>query len=72
MATIIPVSTTVRMALNAGTSGTKPVTKNVSLGNINEAVGADDLLEMTDALAGLLEFPVTAVKKYSVTLITKK
>lgn len=68
MANIIPVSSTLRMTLNAGNDGDKPVKKSVSVNNVNDSASAESVLTMTDAFGALLEFPVTAVKKYSVSL----
>lgn len=71
MANTIPVSSTVRMTLDAGNDGDKPVKKSVSVSNVNDSASADSVLTMTDALGALLAFPVEAVKKYSVSLLTR-
>lgn len=70
MATESRISTTVRLTLNAGTSGDKLITKNVSVGNISESATADTLVKAAGAFATLLEYPVAAVKKYSVSVLT--
>lgn len=71
MANIIPVSSTLRMTLNAGNDGDRLIKKSVSVRNVNDAASADSVLTMTDAFGELLEFPVETVKKYSVSLYTR-
>lgn len=69
MAMINPVSATLRLTMNIGMDGSKQITKTVSLGNISESASADSLAAVASALGGLLEYPVGAVKRYSVGML---
>lgn len=69
MAMISPVSAALRLTINTGMDGSKQITKTVSLGNISESASADALAAVAAALGGLLEYPVAAVKKYSVGML---
>lgn len=69
MAIINPVSAALRLTINTGMDGSKQITKTVSLGNISESVSADSLAAVAAALGNLLEYPVAAVKKYSVGML---
>lgn len=69
MAKIYHVSTAVRLTLNAGIDGDKLIKKSVSVNNISDAADADSLIGVTALLGELLEYPVSAVKKYSVSLL---
>lgn len=69
MAAISHISSALRLTLNAGTDGDKLVTKNVSVSNISETASADALINVAGMLGGLLEYPVTEVRKYSVSTL---
>lgn len=69
MTTITPISTVVSLTLDAGTDGDRQVKKTVSIRNISDTASADTLMNAAGALGGLLEYPVTAVKKHSVSVL---
>ena len=49
----------------------KAVEKSVSVSGIGNDVTAEKILAVTGALAGLLEYPVTSVKKYDTGLLVE-
>jgi hypothetical protein len=59
------------MALNLGMTDGKAVEKSVSVSGIGNDVTAEKILAVTSALAGLLEYPVTSVKKYDTGLLVE-
>lgn len=71
MAAINPISTALRLIINTGMDGDKPVTKTISITNIRETASADVLAAIAAELGELLEFPVEAVKKYSTGLLVE-
>ncbi|MEG1799717.1 MAG: hypothetical protein RR214_05975 [Synergistaceae bacterium] len=71
MAQINALSTSLRLVMSVtGTDG-KPAEKTVSLSRIDNAITADKAKAVGDALAALLEHPVTATKKYSVGILAE-
>jgi len=71
MATINPISASLRMTVNLGMTDGKAVEKSVSVSGIGNDVTAEKILAVTGALAGLLEYPVTSVKKYDTGLLVE-
>lgn len=65
MATITPISATLRLTFDLGMEGDKRITKSVSFGNIVEDTSANALAIVANALAALAEYPLDNVRKYS-------
>lgn len=71
MATINPITTSIRMTVNLGTVDGKAVEKSVNISNIGNDVTADKILAVTGVLADLLEYPVSATKMYNTGLLVE-
>ena len=69
MATINPVSASLRLTLDLGSVAGKPVTKSVSVSRIGSSASADALAAVSAALGSLLAHSVTETKKYSTGLL---
>jgi hypothetical protein len=69
MANINPISTSMRLTLNLGEVDGKVVEKSVNISKLNNSISVENLAALSDALAELLEHPVTAVKKYETSLL---
>lgn len=71
MAQINALSTSLRLVMSvAGVDG-KAKEKTVSLSRVDNAITAEKANAVSDALAALLEYPVTATRKYSVGLLAE-
>lgn len=71
MANINPISTSIRMTLDLGTVDGKKIEKGVSIGNLGNNATVAVLHTSAAALAALLQYPVTANKKYSTGLLVE-
>ncbi len=66
MAEYLPIKSSVVFRLNAGVDGNgKMVARSVTMSRVSPGVGADSLKSATDAIGGLLDYPVFAVEKVS-------
>ena len=71
MATLIPVSTTMRVAFQTGVDGKgNPVLRTRSFNRVKTTAVAQDILEVATALATLQEFALVSVKKADIADIT--
>ena len=64
MASINPISTSIRMTLNLGVVDGKQVEKTVSINNLDNEVTPETVNAVVAALESLLEYPVTETKQY--------
>lgn len=71
MASINPISTSIRMTLNLGVVDGKQVEKSVSINNLNNEVTPETVDAVVTALEALLEYPVTETKQYETGLLTE-
>ena len=71
MASIDPISTSIRMTLNLGVVDGKQVEKSVSINNLDNEVTPETVDAVVTALEGLLEYPVTETKQYETGLLTE-
>ena len=71
MATLIPVSTTLRVAFQTGVDGKgNPVLRTRSFNRVKTTAVAQDILEVATTIAALQEFALVSVKKADVTDVT--
>jgi len=71
MASINPVSTSIRMTLNLGVVDGKAVEKSVNISNLDNEVTADKVDAVVTALESLLEYPVVETKQYETGLLVE-
>ncbi len=71
MASINPVSTSIRMTLDLGVVDGKAVEKSVSISNLDNEVTAEKVAAVVTALESLLEYPVTETKQYETGLLVE-
>ncbi len=71
MASINPISTSIRMTLNLGVVDGKQVEKSVSINNLDNEVTPETVDAVVTALEALLEYPVTETKQYETGLLTE-
>ena len=71
MASINPISTSIRMTLNLGVVDGKQVEKSVSINNLDNEITPDAVDAVVTALESLLEYPVTETKQYETGLIVE-
>lgn len=71
MASINPISTSIRMTLNLGVVDGKQVEKSVSINNLDNEVTPETVDAVVTALESLLEYPVTETKQYETGLLTE-
>ena len=64
MASIDPVSTSMRMTLDLGVVDGKAVEKSISISNLDNGVTAEKVNAVVTALETLLEYPVIETKQY--------
>ena len=71
MASIDPISTSIRMTLNLGVVDGKQVEKSVSINNLDNEVTPETVDAVVTALESLLEYPVTETKQYETGLLVE-
>ncbi len=71
MASINPVSTSIRMTLDLGMVDGKAVEKSVSISNLDNEVTAEKVAAVVTALESLLEYPVIETKQYETGLLVE-
>ena len=71
MASIDPVSTSMRMTLNLGVVDGKAVEKSISISNLDNGVTAEKVNAVVTALETLLEYPVIETKQYETGLLVE-
>ena len=71
MASINPVSTSIRMTLDLGVVDGKAVEKSVNISNLNNEVTAEKVDAVVTALESLLEYPVIETKQYETGLLVE-
>ena len=71
MASIDPVSTSIRMTLNLGVVDGKAVEKSISISNLDNGVTAEKVDAVVTALESLLEYPVIETKQYETGLLVE-
>ena len=71
MASINPISTSIRMTLNLGVVDGKQVEKSVSINNLDNEVTPETVDAVVTALESLLEYPVTETKQYGTGLLVE-
>ena len=71
MASINPISTSIRMTLNLGVVDGKAVEKSVNINALDNAVTPDVVDAVVTALESLLEYPVTETKQYETGLLVE-
>ena len=71
MASINPISTSIRMTLNLGVVDGKQIEKSVSINNLDNEVTPETVDAVVTALEALLEYPVTETKQYETGLLTE-
>lgn len=71
MASINPISTSIRMTLNLGVVDGKQVEKSVSINNLDNEVTPETVDAVVTALEALLEYPVTETKQYETGLLVE-
>jgi hypothetical protein len=71
MASINPISTSIRMTLNLGVVDGKQVEKSVSINNLDNEVTPETVDAVVTALESLLEYPVTETKQYETGLLVE-
>lgn len=64
MATLNPISASLRFTLDLGVIDGKATEKSVTINNIKTGADAANLLAFAKAFAGLLEHPVTMYRKF--------
>ena len=64
MASINPISTSIRMTLNLGMVDGEAVEKSVSINALDNEVTPETVGAVVTALESLLEYPVTETKQY--------
>lgn len=71
MATLVPVSTTLRLAFQTSVDGNgNPVLRTRSFNRVKTTALAQDILDVANAIASLQEYPLSAVKKADLADIT--
>jgi hypothetical protein len=71
MASINPISTSIRMTLNLGVVDGKQVEKSVSINNLDNEATPETVDAVVTALESLLEYPVTETKQYETGLLVE-
>jgi len=71
MASIDPISTSIRMTLNLGMVDGKAAEKSVSISKLDNEVTAEKVDAVVTALEGLLEYPVIETKQYETGLLVE-
>ena len=71
MASINPISTSIRMTLNLGVVDGKQVEKSVSINALDNEVTPETVGAVVTALESLLEYPVTETKQYETGLLVE-
>ena len=71
MASINPISTSIRMTLNLGVVDGKQVEKSVSINNLDNEVTPETVDAVVTALESLLEYPVIETKQYETGLLVE-
>ena len=71
MASINPMSTSIRMTLNLGVVDGKAVEKSVNINALDNAVTPDVVNAVVTALESLLEYPVIETKQYETSLLVE-
>ena len=71
MASIDPISTSIRMTLNLGVVDGKQVEKSVSINNLDNEVTPETVNAVVAALESLLEYPVIETKQYETGLLVE-
>ena len=71
MASINPISTSIRMSLNLGMVDGKAVEKSVSINTLDNEITPDAVDAVVTALESLLEYPVIETKQYETGLIVE-
>ncbi|MEN6381293.1 MAG: hypothetical protein ABFC83_07430 [Synergistaceae bacterium] len=71
MASINPISTSIRMTLNLGVVDGKAVEKSVNINALDNAVTPDVVNAVVTALESLLEYPVIETKQYETSLLVE-
>ena len=71
MASINPISTSIRMSLNLGMVDGKAVEKSVNINALDNAVTPDVVDAVVTALESLLEYPVIETKQYETSLLVE-
>ena len=71
MAVIKPATTALSLVLSLGQQGGRDITKTVSVGGMDVSANADTLHVTAAALAALLEYPVTVIKRYATGIVTE-
>ena len=71
MASIDPVSTSMRMTLDLGVVDGKAVEKSISISNLDNGVTAEKVDAVVTALESLLEYPVIETKQYETGLLVE-
>ena len=71
MASINPISTSIRMTLNLGVVDGKAVEKSVNINALDNAVTPDVVDAVVTALESLLEYPVIETKQYETGLLVE-
>ena len=71
MASINPVSTSIRMTLDLGVVDGKAVEKSVNINALDNAVTPDVVNAVVTALESLLEYPVIETKQYETSLLVE-
>lgn len=69
MASINPISTSIRMTLNLGIVDGKQVEKGVSISKLDNEITPEMAGAVVSALGALLEYPVTETKQYETGLL---
>ena len=71
MASINPISTSIRMTLNLGVVDGKAVEKSVSINGLDNEVTPETVDAVVTALESLLEYPVIETKQYETSLLVE-
>ena len=71
MASINPISTSIRMTLNLGVVDGKAVEKSVNINALDNEVTPETVGAVVTALESLLEYPVIETKQYETSLLVE-
>ena len=71
MASINPISTSIRMTLNLGVVDGKAVEKSVNINALDNEITPDVVDAVVTALESLLEYPVTETQQYETSLLVE-
>ena len=71
MASINPISTSIRMTLNLGVVDGKAVEKSVNINALDNEVTPETVGAVVTALESLLEYPVIETKQYETGLLVE-